>query len=310
MSGQHLGIGLLAATEAQLDLLDELARRNNLLPVDRFLLQTLQSEPACLLGSDAEAWLVTVDIATAADEGLDQWLTLLPHAVIIDDIDNMEPSAADHGSWLRRIEDKLRHLQGNINLSSEPSAAARQVWVLAASTGGQDAVRQFLRALPSNLGLGFIYLQHSAGREQESTVMAMSRQGRYPAYAAEHGTVIKANRTAVIASEQMVEVATNGTFLLRPGRWPGRYSPSFDQVFANIARVYRRNCGVIAFSGTGDDGAMGVRLVHQQGGQVWVQTPSSCVAGAMPEAILETQLVHQMGTPTGLATQLSRYCVR
>ena len=49
------------------------------------------------------------------------------------------------------------------------------------------------------------------------------------------------------------------------------------------------------------DGTMGARLMARRAGQIWIQSPVSCVADSMPKAINRTGRVTATGTPEKLA---------
>ena len=87
-------------------------------------------------------------------------------------------------------------------------------------------------------------------------------------------------------------------------RWSGHYAPSIDQLAARLALVYKRNCGVIIFTGMGDDGAKGCQTIKDRGGLVWVQKPEGCTAPAMPTAVLSSSKVDFVGTVAQLADKI------
>jgi len=235
---------------------------------------------------------------------IESWLTQLQKPVIIDD--GLQASAvhADYQAWRRRVLQKLQQLRGSINLEQYPLGAAEHIWILAASTGGPEAVREFFQALPANLDVGFVYVQHMDTGYEQSLADIIDKHSHYPAYPVVHGDVIRPRGTAIIANDHCVEFLANRTMVVTEAPWPGPYSPSIDQVFANSARSFGSRCGVIVFSGMGDDGAAGARLVHQQGGQVWVQSPESCTIDSMAQATIATQVVSKFGTPSQLAQYL------
>lgn len=302
-----LRVGLLAETERQLQTLRQLAQESRLEVSQTVLAQTLESDKNTEVNESVDAWLMLLELGNGKYLSIEQWIKTLPQLLIIDSGRQTDPGSDQYPAWRRRMMDKLQRLQGDKNLISETTDPARMIWVLAASTGGPEAISHFFRALPAKLGISFIYLQHMSSGYEQSLINIVNRHGHYPAYTFEHGSVIKKNATAIVANEHWIKFLPNGTILKTTEKWPGPYNPSIDQVFANMARSFGRRCGVIVFSGMGDDGAAGARLVRQQGGQVWVQSPSSCTVASMPEAVLESRVVTRMATSAGLAMQLSQY---
>ncbi|MGH1374165.1 MAG: chemotaxis protein CheB [Cellvibrionaceae bacterium] len=325
MPQQALQIGLLVESSEQLNSLRQLVIESGHQVACSMVVSEFEQLHSGFELLDIDTWLVTVTFerddssaenleseASAPEslqalEAIESWLAHLQKPVIIDD--GLHASRLDEGyqAWRRRVLKKLQQLRGSINLEQHPAGAANRVWVLAASTGGPEAVREFFQALPEKLDLGFVYVQHMDAGYEQSLADIVNRHSHYPAYPVVHGDIIHPNRTAIIANDCCVEFVENGSLVVKTSPWPGPYSPSVDQVFANIARSFGSRCGVIVFSGMGDDGANGVRLVHQQGGQVWAQSPDSCTIDAMPKAALETQVVSKTGTPKQLAQYLTVY---
>ena len=315
MDERELHIGLLVESVEQLNGLRQLVSESGHRVACSLVTSEFDSLRDAVDRMVIDAWLVTVafdreevaETELARLQDIEFWLAHLKKPVMIDDGLEAQPTAEGYQAWRRRGLTKLQQLRGSINLEQHPKGAAQSIWVLAASTGGPEAVREFFQALPPKLNVGFVYVQHMDGGYEQSLVDIVDRHGHYPAYPVVHGDVIHPQGTAIIANENWVEFLGNGTLVVKEESWPGCYSPSVDQVFANVARSFGERCGVIVFSGMGDDGATGARLVHQQGGQVWAQSPDSCTISSMPEAVLETQVVSKIGTPAQLAQSLSVY---
>lgn len=269
--------------------------------------QVLLGQAQRLIGDeDLDAWLIDV----AEDYADEQHLLedLFSHSripVILSDSSEFRPGTDEHNAWLRRTGLRLQRLRSDINLQqAEP---ASDLWVLAASTGGPAAVKRFLAALPADLGVAFLYVQHIDANQAITLNRMMTNAGSYPALVATQGLVLEANSLTLITAQDCVEVLGNGTLAIHYGRgWKGDYAPSIDQVAANVAQVYRESCGLIIFTGMGDDGAASCRLVKQVGGQVWVQRPDDCTSDSMPVCAMATGCVGLSGSPEYLAKALAK----
>lgn len=273
---------------------------------------TLLGMPEPLGSVDADAWVV--DVAVPSDDSgstsrqmavLDDLLESVSVPLIVSDSSEYVPGSEEHNAWLKRTMARLRQLAGDINLQS--STKAERLWVLAASTGGPAAVKEFLSNLPPDLGLAFVYVQH-IDNLYGATLVKMMGAIRYPASLAVQGTVLQENRLLIVTARERVEVLSNGTLALNETPWGGPYAPSVDQFAANVARIYGAKAGLIVFSGMGNDGASAGRLIKQCGGQVWVQSPDSCASSSMPDSVLATGCVSYTGTPQQLAQHLAEHC--
>ncbi|GGY82595.1 protein-glutamate methylesterase [Cellvibrio zantedeschiae] len=263
---------------------------------------------------NVDAWVVDVNEPDDGDETnsqkmalsafIDNLLEQTSVPVIVNDAAELTQSSADYNNWVRRMLQRLERLSGDINLQA--SGGASEVWVLGASTGGPAAVKDFLKQLPPELNVAFVYVQHIDSGQAETLVKMMSSAGRYSVSIARQGSVLSDNTITLVTADRSVSIHDNGTLVVGKNPWGGCYSPSIDQVTANVARVYRQRSGIIIFSGMGDDGAASCRLIKQQGGKVWVQSPEQSTISSMPEAAIATGTVSFTGTPPELADALAR----
>ena len=266
------------------------------------------------LGQKVDAWVVDV---SEPDDGendreqkaamvdlLDELLEQRQVPVIVNDATELTQGSPEYNDWVRRMLQRLERLSGDINLQA--GGGASEVWVLAASTGGPAAVKDFLKQLPAGLNIAFVYVQHIDSGQAETLVKMMASAGHYPVSIARQGSVLGDNTITIVTADRSVNIHDNGTLVVSKNPWAGCYSPSIDQVTANVARVYRQRSGIIIFSGMGDDGAASCRLIKQQGGKVWVQTPEQSTIASMPDAAIATGTVSFMGSPPELADALAK----
>lgn len=224
--------------------------------------------------------------------------------------DEYPPSHPDAlADWRRRVLAKLEELVASV--AATPLADVKlpeAVWVLAASTGGPEAVGEFLAALKPGLPIAMVYAQHIDVGFDRNLLAALERHRHYPSALCRGEQYLRSGTVLVIPVDQQVKFLPFHRALATRGGWEGRYQPAIDQVVGDLARLYQHRLGVIVFSGLCDDGALGCRVVQAHGGEVWVQRPDCCVSADMPNAALATGGVSLQGTPAQLAQALnSRY---
>ena len=258
-----------------------------------------------LLAQPLDAWLVDIADDYCDDLRLQQLFAQSRVPIILSDSSEFAPGSDEHSAWLRRTGLRLQRLRGDINL--QQAHPASELWILAASTGGPAAVKRFLAQLPANLGIAFLYVQHIDAHQAVTLNRMMSKAGSYPAMVATQGVVLTANSMTLVTARDPVEILANGTLAINYGQsWKGSYAPSIDQLAANAARIYRERCGLIIFTGMGDDGAASCRLIKQVGGKAWAQSPDDCTSDSMPVSALATGCVSLSGTPEYLARALAQ----
>lgn len=264
--------------------------------------ECLQDDP-----NQPDAWLLD-----SSDPNVDELVAQIVQNsdtpfLINDENPPAQPDAL--ADWRRRVLDKLEELVASV--SAEPYSAAdapHEVWVLAASTGGPEAVSEFLAALRPGLPIAMIYAQHIEQGFDRVLKSALDRHAHYPSTLCQGEQFLRKGGLLVVPADQQVRFLPFHRVLTTRNTWEGRYQPAIDQVVGEVARLYPHRCGVIVFSGLCDDGALGCRVMQAHDGEIWVQTPDSCVSPDMPNAALATGAVSVQGAPAQLAQAMnSRY---
>ena len=177
--------------------------------------------------------------------------------------------------------------------------------MLGASTGGLQAVRQFLSNVPVTSDLAFVYAQHIGGQQMATVLRMIETQAGWPAREPSTGQFIRPGAVTLISPQFETRVSRQGWILRFGSSWQGRYAPSIDQLANRLAQLYRQNCGAIIFTGMGDDGARGCCAIKEYAGQVWVQDPLECTVPAMPQAVIERCETDFIGSVDQLASRIS-----
>ncbi|MEH6356958.1 MAG: chemotaxis protein CheB [Marinobacter sp.] len=276
----------------------------------------------------AACWLVQLEDEEEHPENWDLALIDGDAPVLL----GLDPAPADNGQdharWQRKLENKLERLLGPLSVPQSANAepvlnnisrstpdsipllqpskpvAARQVWVLAASLGGPEAVKSFLDQLPPDLPVGFVYAQHIDGHFTDMLTRVLGRHAHYRLKTAKPGDVIATGEVVMLPVDHEWQINRSGALEELPGPWPGPYGPSIDQVLLNMSNYYHENCHAIIFSGMGCDGAVAAPLLRAYGSRIWTQDSESCGQASMPDSVAATGCVSFRGTPQQLAQKL------
>ncbi len=288
------------------------------------------------LGAEVEAWVV--DIADDEGEQL-EWLDLLFEGdlpVLFGMGEAPQRNCETYPRWEKRLYSKMKELLKGHSLViadedtlSELSAGddkakdplplpglfkdielgkpAEHIWVLGASLGGPDAVKEFLDALPKGLPVGFIYAQHIDARFQNALVQTLGRHAGVTMVAYEEGKSINTGEVMLAPVEHEFMFDFEGRTMSKSTPWPGPYGPSVDQVMLNVADHFSNRARYILFSGMGNDGAEAAVKISQKPTTIWAQNSESCANSSMPDSTVATGHVSYIGTPRQLASQLVNY---
>nr|WP_280855197.1 chemotaxis protein CheB [Pararoseomonas indoligenes] len=194
-----------------------------------------------------------------------------------------------------------------------PIGPGCDVVVLAASTGGPDALAALLEAA-GPLPVPVVVAQHMPADLGPDFVRHLGRRGGVPAVLAVHGAVPRPGETTVIPGATDGHLARGGAgappnaLVLRLAQGPGVVHPSADMLFRSAALVARRAIGAV-LTGMGRDGAEGTAAMRERGMAVLAQSPESCVVAGMPRAVIEAGLAVGVGNPAALGARLRALAV-
>lgn len=184
---------------------------------------------------------------------------------------------------------------------------AKNVWVLGASLGGPDAVKEFFKYLPADLPVAFILTQHLGENFIGILAKQLDQVTDYDVLTPSAGHVVRHNQVIVTPVNKRLTINPIGAVELSPIEHEQQYSPSINMVLEDMLNRYGDNLGTIIFSGMGDDGIRGCEALYEKGSMVWTQSAESCVISSMPENIVKKDLVSFSGNPKMLAEKLYDY---
>ncbi len=181
------------------------------------------------------------------------------------------------------------------------------VCVLAASLGGPAAVKEFLDYLPAGLPVAFLLAQHIDVRMQDSLTRVLVRHNHIPCRKAVGGETLRHGELLIAPVETEIDFSADGQVIARDMPWDGPYSPSIDQVLANVSRRFGKRSIAIIFSGMGGDGSISGPMMVDSGGVIWAQDSESSACASQPDSMRATGCVSFSGKPLELAQKLVNY---
>ncbi|MCM2373478.1 chemotaxis protein CheB [Aporhodopirellula aestuarii] len=175
-----------------------------------------------------------------------------------------------------------------------------------ASAGGLEALEAFFRAIPADSGMAFVVIQHLSPDFKSHMEELLARQTSIPVHRVENGQRVRPNHIYLIPAK-MEMVINEGKLLLTERSSDRTMVHPVDQFFRSLATDVGRYAVGVVLSGTGNDGARGVRDIHEAGGLVIAQDDVSAKFYGMPGSARETGMVHVVLPPIAIAEALVRY---
>jgi two-component system chemotaxis response regulator CheB len=173
--------------------------------------------------------------------------------------------------------------------ASKPSKGMFQttekVIVVGASTGGTEALRIFLEAMPMDAP-GVVIVQHMPEHFTKAFASRLDGLCRMSVKEAADGDPVLRGRAVIAQGNRHLLLKRSGAryhVQIKDGPLVSRHRPSVDVLFRSAARYAGQNAVAVIMTGMGDDGARGMKELHDLGAPTIGQDESSCVVYGMPQ---------------------------
>jgi two-component system chemotaxis response regulator CheB len=178
-----------------------------------------------------------------------------------------------------------------------PMRTTRKVVAIGASTGGTEALREILEAMPPGAP-GMVIVQHMPEVFTAAFAQRLNQICRIAVKEAAEGDRILEGRALIAPGNRHVLVVRDGAgyrVLLNDGPLVSRHKPSVDVLFRSVAQSAGANAIGVILTGMGNDGAAGLLEMRTAGAVTIAQDEASCAVFGMPREAIErggVQSVH------------------
>jgi two-component system chemotaxis response regulator CheB len=168
------------------------------------------------------------------------------------------------------------------------SRTTEMVVCIGASTGGTEALREVLEALPANAP-GIVVVQHMPESFTEAFARRLDGLCEVDVKEAADGDPVLRGHVLIAPGGRHLMLERRGAryqVAVREGPLVSRHRPSVDVLFRSAARSAGSNAVGILMTGMGDDGARGLLEMKQAGARTFAQDEATSIVFGMPrEAI-------------------------
>lgn len=179
------------------------------------------------------------------------------------------------------------------------------VVVIGASTGGPRAIGQLLNQLSPDFGLPCVVIQHLPASFTEAFAAQLERFARLRVQVAETGDRLDAGVALVAPGSHHLLLRPDGRVQLQPPAARDVYRPSIDLAMSSAAEAFGASAIGVVLTGSGDDGAEGLKRIRDAGGEGFVQDFDSCVVRSMPERAVARAGADHVGSPERIGQLLA-----
>jgi two-component system chemotaxis response regulator CheB len=184
---------------------------------------------------------------------------------------------------LRKLKTEVSPRPSRLTVTSD------KVIALGASTGGTEALRVFLEAMPSEAP-GIVVVQHMPERFTAAFARRLNDMCRIVVKEAVSGDRVLEGQALIAPGDRHLLVHRTGGQLVaevRGGPLVSRHRPSVDVLFQSVAQSAGPSAVGVIFTGMGDDGAAGLLEMKTAGAATIAQDEATSVVFGMPREAIE-----------------------
>ncbi len=229
----------------------------------------------------------------------------------------LKPSAL-RGSGTGDVDTELIPVLQAVLQSASPSAVRPRLRpapntagavVIAVSTGGPTALQTLLPALPPDLGVPVLVVQHMPATFTALLARRLDERCALSVVEATDGQPITSGTIYIAPGGRHLSVTGTGAaprVLLTDDPPVNSCRPAADVLFETAARVFAGPVLGVVLTGMGVDGRQGAAAVTAAGGAIIAQDPATAVVGSMPQAVIEAGLAYSILPIDDIAAEVTR----
>ncbi len=187
--------------------------------------------------------------------------------------------------------------------------STHKVIAVGASTGGTEALREFLTALPP-VSPGVVIVQHMPEKFTRSFAERLDSLCQIRVREAQDGDSVLSGHALIAPGNYHMRVTRSGanyTAQVFMGEPVNRHRPSVDVLFESCARSLGANAVGVIMTGMGNDGARGLLAMRQAGARTIAQDERSSVVFGMPKEAIVLGAVEEVVGLNQIAATVLRF---
>lgn len=188
-----------------------------------------------------------------------------------------------------KVEPKLTADAVLAPATSAMSQTTEKVVMIGASTGGTEALKSLLEALPADTP-GIVIVQHMPELFTRAFASRLDGLCAITVKEAETGDTVLRGRALIAPGNHHLLLQRSGARYyveVKEGPLVCRHRPSVDVLFRSAARYAGPNAVGVILTGMGDDGARGMLEMHQAGAKTIAQDEATCIVFGMPKEAIK-----------------------
>ncbi|MBC3886654.1 protein-glutamate methylesterase/protein-glutamine glutaminase [Undibacterium griseum] len=194
-------------------------------------------------------------------------------------------------------------------LVRNPLTSSEKLIIIGASTGGTEAIKNFLVQMPSDCP-GILITQHMPEGFTRSFAKRLDGLCKISVSEAVGGERVLPGHAYIAPGHSHLLLARSGANYvtqLDAGEPVNRHRPSVDVLFRSAANNAGKNAVGVILTGMGKDGAVGMLEMKNAGAYNFAQDEASCVVFGMPREAIAIGAAHEVAALNELPAKVLHY---
>lgn len=182
--------------------------------------------------------------------------------------------------------------------------------LIGSSTGGPSALEQVIPRLPSDFPAPVLVVQHMPPNFTKQLAERLNEISEIEVKEAEDNERISKGVAYIAPGGKHMKIrkALNVVRIkIFDGNPVNNVKPSVDVTAESLAEVYGGNVVGVVLTGMGEDGARGMKKIHDLGGKVIACSEDTCVVFGMPKAVIELGAVDSIKPIFEIAEEIANF---
>ncbi|GCD09039.1 chemotaxis response regulator protein-glutamate methylesterase [Clostridium tagluense] len=195
---------------------------------------------------------------------------------------------------------------GVVSRSRTTAMSNVEAVVIGASTGGPKALYKVITALPVDIGVPVLVVQHMPVGFTKAFADRLNLNSKLKVIEAAEGDTVSKNVVYIAPGGYHMEIGRDKKIHLntQPSIWGVR--PAVDKLFMSAIAVYGSKLLSVILTGMGRDGAQGTAAIKDNGGITMAEHQSTCTIYGMPKAAFETGKVDEVVPLDNVAQEINK----
>ncbi|MDI9611052.1 MAG: chemotaxis response regulator protein-glutamate methylesterase [Archaeoglobaceae archaeon] len=203
----------------------------------------------------------------------------------------------------------LRKLRGEV-VRKKWNVRKELCVLIGSSTGGPSALEQVIPRLPADFPAPVFIVQHMPPNFTKQLAERLNETSEIEVKEAEDNERIREGVAYIAPGGKHMKLRKALNVLrikIFDGEPVNNVKPSVDVTANSVAEVYGGNAVGVLLTGMGEDGARGMKKLHELGGKIIACSEDTCIVFGMPKAAIELGAVDSVKPIFEIAEEIANF---